>query len=353
MKKIILLSTVILNLIAISANALNDPLFLNQDQRKISVNNRILAKVNGKAISVLDLIKKMDLLFYRQYPQYSSSLDARFQYYQMSWKSVLQQMIDKELIMADAEEMQLVVNNGDVRQEMEETFGPNIISNLDKANLTYEEASQMIRDDLILRRMMFFRVNSKAIKSVTPQDIRDAFEEYSKDNVYPDTWFYTVISIRGRDPTKVAEAANLAYRFLEEDKVPLAEIAEKIKTVHPIGNTVQVTVSENFQHFEKDLSSNYKEVLESLHNDEYSLPIAQKSRKANESIFRIFYLKEFSQGGVPLFAQIENKLKDHLIDKAVEKDTHAYIERLRKHYHVQELLLQDLDTKEYEPFRLK
>src|SRR5580658_6057552 len=76
----------------------NEPLFqMNHEEPKIFVNNRILAKLNGKPISTYDLMKKMDLTFYREYPQYTSSTDARFQFYQMSWRYVLEEMIDKAL----------------------------------------------------------------------------------------------------------------------------------------------------------------------------------------------------------------------------------------------------------------
>ncbi|MBA3815063.1 MAG: SurA N-terminal domain-containing protein, partial [Parachlamydiaceae bacterium] len=109
-----------------------DPFLFNTEQElQIVVNNRILAKVNGKAISVMDLMKKMDLLFYRQFPQYISSAQARYQFYQANWKHLLEEIIDKELILADAQDAKIPISAGDVRQEMEVLFGPNIISNLD------------------------------------------------------------------------------------------------------------------------------------------------------------------------------------------------------------------------------
>ena len=58
-----------------------DSLLLGAEQpAHVIVHNRILAKVNGKAISVVDIMKKMDILFYREYPQYTSSSQARFQF---------------------------------------------------------------------------------------------------------------------------------------------------------------------------------------------------------------------------------------------------------------------------------
>src|SRR5665647_380424 len=86
-------------------------LFGHEDNVHILVNNRVLAKVNGKAISVIDVMKKMDVLFFRQFPQYTSSVPARFQYYQANWKNVVKDIVDKELILADAAENTLPVTN--------------------------------------------------------------------------------------------------------------------------------------------------------------------------------------------------------------------------------------------------
>ena len=353
-KKMLFLGACAALLSTTTAQAVPDPLLLNDDShRKIALNNRILAKVNGKALSVLDVMKKMDMLFYRQYPQYSSSVSARFQFYQMSWKSVLQQMIDKELILADAEELKMIVNHGDVRQEIEETFGPNIVVNLDASGLTYEEAFQMIKDELILRRMMYFRVNSKAVQSVTPQDVRLAYAEYIKDNIQPDIWYYRVISIRGHDATKTTEMAKHAHELLVEKHLPVQELADNIKKSLPPGSTIQINVSDENQHLEKDLSPAYKEILATLESDSYSQPIPQKSRKKGESISRIFYLQKIDHGTIPTFPQVETQLKGKLIDKIVDQETEVYIKRLRKHYHVQELFVQDLSAEEFQPFILQ
>ena len=72
----------------------------------------------------------------------------------MSWKSALEEIIDKELILADAQESKIEVSSGDVRQEMERSFGPNIIANLDKAGISFEEASKIMQEEIIIRRMI-------------------------------------------------------------------------------------------------------------------------------------------------------------------------------------------------------
>ena len=234
--------------------AKNDAPLFGKTGDVIEVNNRILANVRDHSISVIDVMKKMDILFYRQYPHYASMPSIRFQFYQASWKAVLQELIDKELIMADAEERQFSVSNGDIRQEMESMFGPNIIVNLDSAGLTYDEAWKIVHGDTIIRRMVYMCVNLKAMRNTTPQDVRTAYEEYAKANVRPDMWDYSVISIRDPDPEKGAKAANVIHNLLVQDKIPLEATIRKIEELKLVDKTTIVNVSEQMHHGEKELS---------------------------------------------------------------------------------------------------
>lgn len=329
-------------------------LLTGSKEPQIAVNNRILAKANGKAISVIDLMKKMDMLFYRQFPQYTSSAQARYQFYLANWKSVLSEMIDKELIMADAEESKLVVNAGDVRQEMETLFGPDIINNLDKIGLTFDEAYQMVLADITIRRMMYFRVQSKAITQATPQKIREYYEQIAKNNIRDNEWIYRVITIRHRDSTKAAETANTIQILLKEDNVSIDDLLAKLKerTSEP-SRQPTVTVSEEFHTNEKELSDSFKKTLITLTPDSYSIPISQKSRADNSTVVRIFYLKTMTPGGVVPFKELEWKIKDKLVEDAIEKETKAYLTKLRQHFDVQEGMIQELISSDYQPFVLK
>lgn len=323
-----------------------------EENKSIVINNRILAKVNGKAISVYDIMKKMDMLFYRSFPEYTSSTTARFQFYQMNWKGVLRDLIDKELILADAEENKMVVSSGDVRQEMENLFGPNIIANLDSIGLTFEEAWKIVQGDILIKRMMYVRTTSKVLKQITPQDVHAAYAIYATENIRPDTWVYSVISIRDKDKTKGAEAAYQTYRLLAEDHVPLSEVSEKIKTLASIAKSSKVTISEEYRHNDKEMSEAYKITLTNLKPGTYSQPSTHKSRMDNSNIYRIFYLKEFLSGGALPFNEVAKQLKEKLLDEAADKETDEYLKRLRKHFDVQETLEGELSNEEFEPFRI-
>lgn len=322
--------------------------FIKQPQH-IFVNNRILAKVNGKPISVVDVMKKMDLFFYKQFPQYASSVEARFQFYQVTWQRVLQELVEKELIKADAEEVKLPISQGDIRQEIETLFGPNIIANLDKAGLTYEEAVEMIREDLLIKCMMMARVNTKVVRSITPQMVSEYYREWSKENAKPAQWTYQVVSIRGEDSTVCAEVANTAYHQLVDERLPMSQLKTKLM----LDDQTTCTLSDEFTHSPKEVSEAYKTILKNLKPKTFSQPIAQKSRSSNTEVYRIFFLKEVTDGGAPPFHQVENKLKDILIENEIQKENEAYITRLRKHFKVHMDEINKYIPEDFKPFALK
>lgn len=324
----------------------------NEEALQIAVNNRILATVNGKAITVMDVMKKMDMVFYRQYPQYVSSKSARYQFYMMSWKQVLQDLIDKELLLADAEESKLAVSNGDVRQEMETVFGPNIIINLDQAGLTMDEAWKMVKEEITIRRMLMFKVNLKAMKKVNPQDIRAAYEKQVKAHTKAATWTYRVITVRNAD-LKVSEAtADKIYALLNEGKSTLDELSVKLKEDPSIDPETKVNISEELQHKESEIAPAYKEILTTLPLNSYSQPRSQKSRD-NSVVYRIFYLKDKNDGAPPSLSSVAAQIKDKLIQEAVDEETAIYLTKLRKQFGLDEEVMKTMIPESFEPFALQ
>ena len=140
------------------------PTLEHEDTQELVIYNRILAKVNDKTISVIDVMKKMDLFLQKYYPHLVDSKLARYQFYSAQWRDHLTQMIDQELMLADAAKIELKVADAEVREEIMNRFGPNIMTILDQLGLTYDEARKMIYDEMIMQRMIWFRVNSKALE---------------------------------------------------------------------------------------------------------------------------------------------------------------------------------------------
>jgi len=122
-------------------------------QKKIVINNRPLLKVNNKIISLMDVVKKMDLMIHESYPEAANNTMMRYQFYPQQWKYFLEDLWMAELMKADAEEKEIKVTEGDLREEIEGRFGPNVVATLDKLGLSYEEAREMIHYELIVQQM--------------------------------------------------------------------------------------------------------------------------------------------------------------------------------------------------------
>lgn len=325
-----------------------------KSNKKIFINNRILAKVNGKSISTYDLMKKLDLTFYRQYPQFASSVDARYQFYEMSWQPALSEMIDKELILADADESNITVSSGDIRQEIETAFGPNIIANLDKAGLTYEEAAKLMQDEILMRRLLSGRVHAKAMRLVTPAKVRAAYESYIEDpkNKRNTQWSYRIITVKEKNLEKGEAAAKAAYQLLLQG-TPIDQLAGVMKEQKIISKNGSVTLSSTIKQLDTEVSKEVHEALSPLQEGGFSEPFAQRSKASRATVYRILAMEEIIPGGAPPYREMEVMFKEKLLDQEIDKETDAYLLKLRQHYHISEQDFIEQLPEGYQPFILR
>lgn len=318
----------------------------------IVVHNRVLAKVNGKPITVVDLMRKLDMLFFQRYAEYADVKEARCQFYQAAWRHVLDELIDKELMLLEAKELKMDVNNGEVRKEMERLFGPNVVANLDSIGMTYDEAWESIHGDMVIQRVMYLKVNVKAQKQVTPKEVRTAYEAYITENKQPSRWIYRIISIRDTDPVLGASSANRIQEALNQGET-LEALPTKIESLIGISPTSKITFSDASIQTEAELSEAYRNALSPLKPGEFSIPIAQKSRVDNATVFRIFALVDRVEAEMPTLAALEGKLRQELVRKAMDAETLTYLTNLRKKHALNDDLLKTWLPEEFVPFVLK
>ena len=309
------------------------------DNHQIAVQNSILAKVNGNIISVMDVKKKMDLVFFKNYGHLAQSSQARHQFYEGSWRYVLKELVDQQLILIKANELQIPLSDGDVRSEIETRFGPNIMITLDRIGLTYEEAFKMIRDELIVQRMTGWFIHSKALSQVTPQDIRKAFQRHVKEHPGYEELRYQVITIRGDNPE---ESAKKAYSFLSGKELNPTEALSSLIEIDP-----SIQVSTTYTTKDIELSDSFKKALSDLKPGTYSNPIPQKGKNGSH-FARIFYLEDTTSFPAPQFESLVYDLRNELMQKAVAQESENYIAKLRKDYPLYENTSEDLH-----PFILK
>jgi hypothetical protein len=347
-----LLSSVLLSLapLAAFANASSDtPLFSEQEPGDLVIYNRILAKVNGKTVSVVDVMKKMDLFLQKNYPQHAHSKLARFQFYSSEWRGFLTQIIDTELMLADASKLEVKVTEAEVREEILNRFGPNTMTVLDKLNFSYEEVRAMIHDEMLVQRMMWFRVNSKALSSVTTQDVREAYRQYREKNPEVEEWHYQVLSIRSPDKSASASLAARAFELLRAN-LTLDLVSSQLKSTD---SQTTITLSPAMEADEKSISASHKEVLQTLAVNSFSQPIAQVSRVDNSVVYRIFHLKKHSRKTVPPFEKMAEEIKEHLLQAASNRENIQYIAKLRERLGYDEKQMMETLPDDFQPFALR
>lgn len=324
-------------------------LFPQEEGQELIVNNRILAKVHGKTISVIDVMKKMDVFLARAYPEHANSKMARFQFYSTQWKNTLSQMIDNELMLADAEGIELKISDGDVRETLQERFGPNVMANLEKIGISYEEARQMIHSEIAAQRMSWYRIQSKALLSVNPQDIKAAYKEYCQKNPATETCKYQVLSLRAKEEAATKEAIEAAYEKLLNNETDLANLYDALKD----SPHFTATLSQEYSADEKSLSSSHKEVLKTLASGSYSSPVRQTNRVDQSVVFRIFHLKERTRKELPPFEKMAEQLHEELVDKAITRESAVYLPKLRERFNFDSKSLEASIGPDFQPFSLK
>ncbi len=335
MKKILLL--ICLSAASLQAAPPGQPLF--EENQNLEVNNRVLLKINGKPITVLDVARKMDMIFYRQYPELSSSSTARYQFYSSAWEPMLTALIDDLLIMADAEEKGVTISEGEIREELESLFGPDVVFNIDKLGMTLDEAVEQLKMELTVQRMNMMMVRSKAIAESHPKEVRHRYEKMIQENPPKDRWVYRVLSVRGQEHKRVAQEA---FKLLNEQKLPFEEVVETLSTPE-----VEIALSEDYEREEGALSLAHKAVLQTLSAGAFSAPLCK------ESVSRIFFLGEFKNGSPTPFNDIAEQLKQELTQEIAEKHNEAYKLKLRKHYGITERYLKQVMPESFQPFALR
>jgi len=294
---------------------------------QLKINNRPLAKIHGKVISLYDVIKMIDMSIFIAAPTYTPSVFEKYQIYSSRWQDVLDEMITNELILLDAEDKGVKVSDGEVREKFLSRLGPNVHENLDKMNLEYEEARNIILSDLTVQKLLDVKVFSKTLQTVTPAMIKIAYKKYLKEHPSVDEWKYQVLSIRGKDELICKFFAEKAYLLLQEEKYSLEKVATLLQE-----ENITIGVSKDFSECSHKISKLHFDVIKTLAPNTISAPVLQTSNFDNSTVFRIFYLKDVRHIPAASFHEIYDALKNQLLSKVYSQEKQLYIDTLKQRF---------------------
>lgn len=322
-------------------------------EKKVLVHNRVLAHVNGNAISVIDLVKRMDMVLFQKYPQYLDIPEARFQFYTTQWRQTLLDCLDRELVLADAEEKKFEVSTGDVREELEEIFGPNMMYNLDSAGLTADEAFKMLKQEITLRRMLFMQVRSRVFATVTPSQIRARYAEYVNELSNQTRCTWSAVTIKSRDIQEARDFAEQLFTLVQEQQIHPSQIDYELKNRGLAKETITVTVTDPFEQKSSELSKPLQELFQSMQKGNYCRPQLQKSRSGQGDLFRLYFIHELSETVAPPIQEVEAMLRDEVTEKLTQMKIEEYYADLRRHFHVAKDEIENALPPNFQPFELK
>lgn len=314
------------------------------------INNRPLAKVNDKVITLMDVVKKLDTEICLHDPSLYYNNQARFQFFNSSWQRALEELIEQELILNEFEEKKLFeVYEGDVRKEMMSRFGPNIRQQLDKIHLTLDEAKEMIEHEMIVQQMLWYKAYSKAMQSITPQSIKVAYQAFLQQFPPQNTWKYQILTIKGKDKKECLEKAHQLQQLCMSQSIKLTEAANQLNNET---STLKISTSKEMEVEDKNLSEKYKSILTTLQEGALSYPIDQ-TKKPEEAVIKVFQLISHDKQQAQSFEEMTEKLKDMLMQQAAKQYKKRYIDSLKAKNHLTDEQIKETLPAQYQPFGIE
>ncbi len=344
-----------ISLTALSAQNLISPSAGNRN--KLIIENRVLARIDDRPISVIDVMKKMSIQFYLNYPHLLDSELSRFQFYKAVWRDQLDKIIDDDLIAIDADLNSVTINDGEVRQELEKRFGPQIILTLEKIGLTYDEAWNMVKNETLAQHMLYRHLYFKGIcnssgVNVSPNDLLTAFHEYMHENKKPDHWKYHIISFTGPNALENVRSSQSVIDQLQGAK-NFSTLSMKLKDAISNFDEKNITISDEIDLASNQILESHRNILLSLDTHNLSEPLEETSRVNNQPVYRVFYLSSYSPGGEVSLSEVEQELMRQLRNQKHSSEQMSYVTSLRERYGLTKEAINDSLPQDFEPFQIR
>lgn len=320
---------------------------------RIIVENRVLATVNNTPISVYDVMKKMDLEFYMMHPHLMDSDVARYQFYSSQWRPEFDRMIDNELLLSDAKAHKIELTDGDLRQEIEQRFGPDVISTIDHIGLTYDETVDMVKKDILTQRMAHGYLYLKGVFSVSPEDLLYSYHQYIENHKKPDRWNYYMISFNGPNALEDAQIAKQKLDKMLQESKNFKSVCYRFQEQMPSNENRSIQISDEFELPSDKIHEAHRTILSQLTPHSISEPKEEISRRTKQPIYRLFYLASYEPGGTIELAEVEDKLVLDLKRTKFEQEYQAYITKLREQTGLTKEIINESIPSDFEPFKIR
>lgn len=305
----------------------------NSQAKSVKVCNRVVAIVNDEPITLLDVTKHLDLILAQHYPEYKDSPAMRYEFYQSQWQGFLDDIIENKLILAEANERGAKVTEGELHQEIERRYGPNVLHTIDEMGKSYDEVRKMVTDEMLVQKVTNFVVRYKAFSRITPAGIQEAYKAYLASTPETNEWSYYTVSIRGNSDESCEELAQRIVEACEKENVAFQDVVRKLAEEGKIPEGVQANLSNLFTQKDTELNDSYRAALTGLKPGELSAPQVH-TKVASQPIYRIFSLTAHNIAKPKVFADVQEELRMQLFRKYVSEEATSFLTTLRTKYGV-------------------
>ncbi|WP_407918990.1 hypothetical protein [Chlamydia ibidis] len=313
-----------------------------EDPAGIAIHDRVLFKITEtEVVTTLDVIHKLNLLFYSSYPHLLDSLPARSQYYAAMWPVVLESVIDEFLMVADAKAKKIYVDPTTVNQEIESMFGRDLSVFQTHFDMSSEDIFNVIHRTLVAQRVMGMMVRSKVMLKVTPGKIREHYQKLVEEAANTFQWKYCVITIKAANSSLCSQIADKVYARLNETK---SWNKDRLSAL-VLSKGGQMSCSEEFVRGDKDLSEIHRKELQEIEANSSMCGLP----KEHKSGYKLYVLLEKSQNTLQPLDELENQIKQHLFMSYIEEIEGKYKQKLRSRYGFDSSMIAKLLSEEAPP----
>ena len=317
----------------------------NPAKQGIIVENRILASVRDQVITVQDVVKKLDMLFYQNLPEQRNSPAARYEFYKAHWRNIFEDLVNRQLVLAWAEERQFPVSNGDIRQELEDIFGPEVMINLYESGFSLHDIQEMVKADILMRRLLYFQVRIPVLAAISPSRVRSLYETKLHQKFSREALHWRTVSLRAKEGECPKTVADSVYKMLEKEHLAPQEIAKKVP------GTIEVTCSEQFRSEKEELAPHIYDILNKLKTGSSSEPMPFVSKQNGQKGWRFYVMDSKEQLPIPPLADIEEDLRAEIAQPEIDVKTKELFADLYKEYQVKHLFSSE-ELFSFEPFHM-
>lgn len=315
----------------------------------IHTSNRILAKVAEESITVLDVKREMDRQIYMNDKKMFGDTQAVYAHYMQNWKSVLQKMIQDEMLFLKSKKLGYKLPSHEITKKVTEMYGSDVVTTCRDLSITAEKARKHANKEIISSHLSWYGIWSKSMMKATPKVVTKAYEDHIVNLEKQDKWTYQAIYVKGKDEKDVHGASEEISQMLKE--AGSENIAAFLTGIGAKHENLNLRASKDITLQKGDLSPALFSTLSALEEGMSSEVI--NAKKGEQFIGKILCLKKVEKERIPPYTEIAEVLKNGLVNSLGAKNSKKFFDDLYKEYDVDGLYGNALATSTIQPFALQ